>query len=138
MRYLKEYPSEGPTFSANPACYPDGAQINASSDLGFATFHNAQCFTGNLFTVGGDNASFAAFASAEPGIALSPQEGEYLSFGRCAKNIIYWQQILNGFGFKQKLPSIIYEDNLPAINLVYRYSNTIISDFKAKMAVFTY
>jgi hypothetical protein len=118
MRYLKEYPSESPTFSANPACYPDGAQISASSDLGFATLHNAHCITGNLFTVGRNNASFAACASAEPGIARSPQEGDYLSFGRCAKDVTYWQQLLDGFGFKQKLPSIMYEDNLPAINLV--------------------
>jgi hypothetical protein len=118
MRYLKGYSGAGPCFTSNPACYPDGAQVNGSSDLGFATLHNAQCTTGNLFTVGNNNASYASFASAEPGVALSPQEGEYLSFGRCAKDIIYWQQLLDGFGFKQKLPSIIYEDNLPAINLV--------------------
>jgi hypothetical protein len=118
MRYLKEYPEEGPTFSANPSCYPDGPQLHGAADLGFATLFNGQSISGNLFTVGTNNASFASNASAEKGIVLSPQEGEYLSLGRCAKDIVFWQQFLDGLGFKQKLPIIIYEDNLPAINLV--------------------
>ena len=118
MRYLKEYPDVGPVFSADPTCYPDGAQLQARSDIGFATLGNAQCTTGNLFDIGVNNASFSSYASAEPGIALSPQEGEYLGLGRCAKQVLFWQQFLEGLGFPQKLPTLIYEDNLPAINLV--------------------
>lgn len=118
MRYLKAYPNEGPTFSYKSDQYPNGPQLSAAADCSFASLPNSQSLSGILYYTGDHTAAFASFASAEPGIALSPQEGEYLTMGRAAKQCIYWQQFLDGVGFPQLLPTIIREDNLPAINLV--------------------
>ena len=118
LRYLKEHPDEGPTFSANPVNYPNGPQLSASADNSHASLPNAQSLSGILYFIGNNNAAFSSFASAEPGIALSPQQAEYETLSRAAKQCVYWQQFLNGLGFQQSLPTIIHEDNLPAINLV--------------------
>jgi hypothetical protein len=118
MRYLKAYPNEGPRFSSDPANYPHGPQLSSDADCSFATLPNSQSLSGILYFIGTNNAAYASFASAEPGIALSPQEGEYQTLSRSAKQCVYWQQFLDGLGFPQILPTVIREDNLPAINLV--------------------
>jgi hypothetical protein len=118
MRYLKAYPDDGPTFSADPVDYPDGARLSASADNSHGSLPNGQSLSGILYAIGNNNAAFASFASAEPGISLSPQEGEYHTLSRAAKQCVFWRQFLEGLGFPQPLPTIIHEDNLPAINLV--------------------
>jgi hypothetical protein len=96
MRYIKAYPDEGPTFSANPADYPNSAQLSASADNSHASLHNGQSLSGIVYTIGHINAAFASFASAESGISLSPQEGEYHTMSRAAKQCIFWRQFLEG------------------------------------------
>lgn len=118
MRYLKSYPSVGPTFSSDPKSYPNGVQLEIDCDNSHATQPNSRDQSGILYRIGTTNACFASFASAEPGVSLSPQEGEYGTMCRAAKNAVFWRQLLEGFGFPQDLPTPIFEDNLPAINLV--------------------
>jgi hypothetical protein len=118
MRYLKSYPSVGPTFSSDPKSYPNGVQLEIDCDNSHATQSESRDQSGILYRVGTTNACFASFASSEPGVSLSPQEGEYSTLCRAAKNAVFWRQLLDGFGFPQNLPTPIYEDNLPAINLV--------------------
>jgi hypothetical protein len=118
MRYIKAYPDEGPTFSANPADYPHGPQLSATADNSHGSLPNSQSLSGIFYTIGNNNAASASFASAEPGISLSPQEGEYHTLSRAAKQCVFWRQFLEGLGFPQPFPTVIHEDNLPAINLV--------------------
>jgi hypothetical protein len=118
MRYLKSYPSVGPTFSSNPLSYPNGVQLEIDCDCSHASLSGSRDQSGILYRVGSTNACFASHASAEPGVSLSPHEGEYGTMCRAAKNSVFWRQLLEGFGFPQHLPTPIFEDNLPAINLV--------------------
>jgi hypothetical protein len=96
MRYIKAYPDEGPTFSISPADYPDGAQLSASAESSHGSLPNGQSLSGTLYIIGHNN---AAFASAELGISLSPQEGEYHTLSRATKQCIFWRQFLEGLGF---------------------------------------
>jgi hypothetical protein len=118
MRYIKAYPEEGPRYSGNPTDYPDGARLSSSSDNSHGSLSNGQSLSGILYNMGINNAAFASFASAEGGISLNPQEGEYHTLSRTAKQCVFWRQFLEGLGFPQPLPTVIHEDNLPAINLV--------------------
>ena len=57
-------------------------------------------------------------STAEPsGVALSPCEAEYIALGRCAKGVTFYRQFASDLGFPQTQPTIILEDNLPAIAL---------------------
>jgi hypothetical protein len=118
MRYLKSYPSVGPTFSSNPLSYPNGVQLEVDADCSHGSGPHSRDQSGILYRVGSTNACFSSFASAESGVSLSPQEGEYGTLCRAAKNTVFWRQLLEGFGFPQTAPTPIHEDNLPAINLV--------------------
>ena len=40
-----------------------------------------------------------------------------LALGRCAKDVVFFRQFASDIGFPQPLPTIILEDNQPAINL---------------------
>ena len=118
MRYILAYPDCGPRFSGDPADFPNGAQLSADVDSSHASTSTCQDRGGILFFIGNNNAPFASYASTVPGISLNPCEGEYVMMSMAAKECVFWQQFLEGLGFHQILPTIIREDNLPAINLV--------------------
>jgi hypothetical protein len=118
LRHLKAHPFCGPRFSSDPLSYPNGVQLNLDTDSSHASHHNCQDQSGILWHIGTDNASFTAHASAVPGVNLSPQSSEYTTMSLAAKHTMYFCQALEGLGFPQLSPTSIYEDNLPAINLV--------------------
>jgi hypothetical protein len=89
-----------------------------TADNSHGSLHNGQSLSGILYAIGHSNAAFTSYASAELSISLNPQEGEYITMSRAARQCIFWRQCLEGLGFSQPLPTIIHEDNLPAINLV--------------------
>jgi hypothetical protein len=96
MRYLKAYPKVGPKFSSDPESYPNGVQLTVDADNSHASLPNCQDQSGIIYRIGATNAPFSTYASAEPGISLSPQEGEYGTLCRAAKNTMYWRQVLEG------------------------------------------
>ena len=93
LRYLKGTPFLGPTFSTNPADYPNGVEIHSSSDCA----HNVHPTTGQshsahtitVGSVGANTAPFLSYSAAEKGVSLSPTEGEYVSLSRAAKDLFF-------------------------------------------------
>lgn len=118
LRYLKAHPYDGPRFSSDPLSYPNGVQLTVDADSSHASLPNCQDQSGIIYRIGRDNAPFSTHASAVPGISLSPQSSEYATMSTAAKNSMFYRQALEGLGFPQLFPTPIYEDNLPAINLV--------------------
>lgn len=118
LRYLKGCPDLGPTFSADPTSYPDGVTITAAADSSHACHTDGRSHSAHLIKIGSHSAPFVTHSSAESSaIALSPCEAEYLALGRCAQNVIYYRQFAADMGFTQTKPTVILEDNQPAINL---------------------
>ena len=71
------------------------------------------------------NAPSAVHSSAETSsVALSPCEAAYLALERCAKDVIFFRQFASDLGFPQTSPTIILEDNQPAINLTIAHQIT--------------
>ena len=50
-------------------------------------------------------------------IALSSTEAEYVSLSQATQEAVWLRQLLNDVGFKQVMPTILYEDNQGAISL---------------------
>lgn len=118
LRYLKGCPHIGPTFSSNPSAFQSGVTILAAADSSHACHPDGHSHSAHLIQIGTVNAPFSVHSSAETaGIALSPCEAEYLALGRCAKDVTFFRQFASDIGFPQPQPTIILEDNQPAINL---------------------
>jgi hypothetical protein len=118
LRYLKSCPDLGPTFPADPSAYPDGVTITAAADSSHACHTNGRSHTAYIIRIGSNTPPFVTHSSSEASaIALSPCEAEYLALGRCAQHVLYFRQFAADIGFPQKEPTVILEDNQPAINL---------------------
>ena len=118
LRYLKSCPNLGPTFSTNPSAFKTGVTLRAAADSSHACHPDGHSHSAYTIQIGTVNAPFVVHSSAETaGIALSPCEAEYLALGRCAKDVVFFRQFASDIGFPQPLPTIILEDNQPAINL---------------------
>ena len=118
LRYLKGCPDLGPTFSTNPSAYPTGVTITAAADSSHACHANGRSHSAYLIQIGTHTAPFNTHSAAEASaIALSPCEAEYLALGRCAQQVLYFRQFAADIGFPQNSPTVILEDNQPAINL---------------------
>lgn len=118
LRYLKGCPNLGPTFSAEPSHYPDGVTITAAADSSHACHSNGHSHYAHIIRIGNHSAPFVVHSAAETSsVALSPCEAEYLALGRCAQHVQYYRHFAADLGFPQNNPTIILEDNQPAINL---------------------
>ena len=49
---------------------------------------------------------------------------EYFALGRCAKDVTFFRQFAADLGFPQTSPTVILEDNQPAINLTTAHQIT--------------
>jgi hypothetical protein len=118
LRYLKSCPDLGPTFSTNPSHYPNGVTITAAADSSHACHADGRSHSAYLIRIGHNTAPFVTHSASETSaIALSPCEAEYLALGRCAQQVLYFRQFAADIGFPQNNPTVILEDNQPAINL---------------------
>ena len=125
LQYLKGCPLIGPTFSANPSSFPSGITIFAAADSSHACHRDGHSHSAYTIQIGTINAPFAVHSSAETsGVALSSYEAEYLALGRCAKDVKFFRQFAADLGFPQTSPTVILEDNQPAINLTTAHQIT--------------
>lgn len=120
LRYLKSCPDLGPTFSANPADFPNGVSIIGASDSAHAVQSNGRSQSAHTISVGStNNAPFATHSCAENNdVPLSPCEAEYISLTRAAREVMYFRQFAADLGYDQSTtPSLILQDSKSAINL---------------------
>lgn len=120
LRYLKATPNLGPTFSANPANYPNGVEISSSSDCAHNVHTDGQSHSAYTLTVGkagATTAPFLSYSAAEKGVSLSPMEGEYVTLSKTAKQLIHYRQFATDLGYPQLQPSIMLTDNASSLHL---------------------
>ena len=118
LRYQKSCPNLGLTVSTNPSAFKIGVTLRAPADSSHACHPDGHSHSAYTIQIGTVNAPFVVHSSTEiADIALSPCEAEYLALGRCAKDVVFFRQFASDIGFPKSHPTIILEDNQPAINL---------------------
>jgi hypothetical protein len=112
LRYLHGTTNLGITynFAAKPlqlVAYADadwaGSLIDRKSTSGFFTLINGS--------------SISWESRKQSVVALSSTEAEYISLSQATKEVIWLRSLLSDLGHIQSLPTVIFEDNQPAINL---------------------
>ena len=120
LRYLKGAPNLGPTFSSDPADYPNGVEITSSCDSSTNAHQDGSSHQAYLITIGkpGANSSpCASYSAKEKGVSLSPLEAEYVTLSKTSKQVIHLRQFAEDLGHPQHKPTIMLEDNNSAIKL---------------------
>lgn len=119
LRYIKAFPSEGPTFSANPADYANGVTIQGASDSSHASHsEDGRSHTGYLLSVGTNNAPFLVYSRVETdAVPISPHDSEYMALSRMARSSVYFCQFSAELGFSQAAPTRLATDSQTAIDL---------------------
>jgi hypothetical protein len=120
LRYIKDTTELGPTLSSDPAAYPEGVSIYAAADASHACHPDGRSQTAYILGVGkpGGSAPFMSYSCKETsGVSLHPCETEYVALSRCSREVLHRRQLAHDLGWPQCKPSILLEDNQPAINL---------------------
>lgn len=92
--------------------------ITAAADSSHDCHANSRSHSAYLIQKGSRTAPFVTHSAPEASaIGLSPCEAEYLALGRCAQQVLHFRQFAADIRFPQNNPTVILEDNKPAINL---------------------
>lgn len=112
LRYLKAFPE-------TPANYytTDGAIMTASVDTAFANQPDGTLKTCISLSIGPDSAPFLFKVLPQSEPAVDPFSSEYFGYFIICKFILRYRYYLESIGFPQTDPTIIYVDNVPAIDL---------------------
>ena len=113
LRYLSGTAKLGPTYFTNQgpvlACYVDcsyGVHADGRSHGGFSLH------------IGNDNAPFFVNSKRQSEcVAVGSMESEYVTLSSAARKVLEFRYLLEDLEFPQKQPTIVYEDNMSAINL---------------------
>jgi hypothetical protein len=113
LRYLKGTPSLGPTFLTT-----QGPILSMQVDAAHGVHTNGHSHFGFSISVGSDSAPFYVKSSIQRScVAISAFDAEYIALSEASKRLLHYRYLAEALGFPQSAPSIIYEDNLSAINL---------------------
>jgi hypothetical protein len=117
-QYLHSSPSVGPTYFT-----VSGVVLSAFIDAAFAVHIDGSSQSGGYLSYGVGNSPVCCLSRAQDDVALSPCAGEYYGMTDLVKKILEERNFLESLGYLQGT-TILYEDSLPAIGLVYSPSVT--------------
>ena len=110
LRYLKGTVNLGLLFN------PKNSTLVGYSDADWAgDLDSRRSTTGYLFEIGGVPVSWKSKRQAT--VALSTAEAEYMALSAATQEVIWLRNFLKNFEFKQKVATIIFEDNQGCIAL---------------------
>ena len=112
-QYLNCTASMGPIYDTD-----EGVHMVAHVDSAFAVHSNGTSQTGAYLSIGRYNAPFWVMSKAQDDFALSPQASAYFGLSDPCQAILWHKQLLSDIGFPQDR-IMVYEDNIPAIDLAY-------------------
>ena len=112
-QYLNCTASMGPVYDTD-----EGIQLVLHVDTAFGVHTNGAGHTGAYLSIGRYNAPIWVMSKQQDDIALSPQATEYFGLSDPLQPVLWHRQLLSDLGFPQDR-TIVYEDNIPAINLAY-------------------
>ena len=113
LRYLSGTPNLGPTYHTKCGpilyCYVDcsyGCHVDGRSHAAFSLH------------IGLDNAPFLVSSKKQKDcVAVGSMEGEYVALSASARAVVEYRMFLDSIDFPQPKPSVVFEDNMSAINL---------------------
>jgi hypothetical protein len=115
LQYLKGTPSLGPTFFTS-----QGPILSMQVDAAHGVHTDGRSHFGFSISVGSDSAPFYVKSSIQSScVAISAFDAEYVALSEASKRLLHYRYLAEALGFPQTAPSIIYEDNLSAINLAH-------------------
>ena len=112
-QYLNCTASMGPVYDNE-----DGTQLVLHVDTAFGVHSNGASHTGAYLSIGRYNAPIWVMSKQQEDIALSPQASEYFGLSDPLQSLLWHRQLMLDLGFPQER-TIVWEDNIPAINLAY-------------------
>jgi hypothetical protein len=113
LQYLKGTPSLGPRYYT-----ADGPTLYVYVDAAYAVHHDGRSQTGCSFHIGKHSAPFYVKAGKQTEcVSIGSMEAEYVALSQAARKVLEFRYLLEDLGFPQVGPTVIYEDNMSAINL---------------------
>lgn len=113
LQYLKGTPTLGPRYFTS-----DGPVLFVYVDASYATHHDGRSQTGCSFHIGRHSAPFYVKAGKQTEcVSIGSMEAEYVALSQAARKLLEYRYLLADVGFPQVSPTVIYEDNMSAINL---------------------
>ena len=113
LRYLASTPGIGPVFKSSVI------DLSVFTDAAFGVCrYSGRSSTGNMFSVGRDNAPFFVTAKAQSDVATCPMTAEYYAASTACKNVVYFREVYHDLGWPITSPVSVYIDNKTCIKLV--------------------
>jgi hypothetical protein len=113
LRYLSGTPKLGPTYYTTL-----GPILTCFVDCSYGVHPDGRSHGGYSLHIGRDNAPFFVNSKRQNEcVAVGSMEGEYVCLSAAARKVLEFRYFLEDVGFPQSEPTIIYEDNMSAINL---------------------
>jgi hypothetical protein len=113
MRYLAGTPKLGPTYFTK-----QGPKLVCFVDCSYGTHVDGRCHYGFSLHMGADNAPFYVHSKKQTEcVATGSMEGEYVSLSAASRKVLEFRYFLESIDFPPDEPTLIYEDNMSAINL---------------------
>jgi hypothetical protein len=113
LQYLKGTPSLGPRYYTE-----QGAILYVYVDASYAVHHDGRSQTGCSFHIGRYSAPFYVKAGKQTEcVSIGSMEAEYVALSQAARKLLEFRYLMEDIGFPQSDPTVIYEDNMSAINL---------------------
>ena len=127
LRYLKGTINLGITFYPSMDTDDTDVILYCWCDASFATCDDKRSQSGYCFSLGLNNGMFFSRSFKQTPIALSSMEAEHEAVHEAIREIVWLRSILDELGFKQSLPTTIFEDNKSLIT-VANNSHQVVSD----------
>ncbi len=109
LRYLKNEKSTGPTYGKHGSTILTGySDSDWAGDL-----ETRRSTSGYIFLFGGAAISWSS--KRQVTVALSSTEAEYIAVCSAVQEAVYLRTLLKDFGYEQKEPTIIHQDNQGSI-----------------------
>ena len=87
-------------------------------DASYSVHHDGRSQTGCSFHIGRFSAPFYVKAGKQTEcVSIGSMEAEYVALSQAGRKILEFRYLLEDIGFPQSAPTVIYEDNMSAINL---------------------
>jgi len=98
------------------------AKIFAYSDAAFLVHTDSKSHSGLAYKLGKDTGVFHARSQKQKMVTLSSTEAEVYAAVECAKDVVFFREVLEELGFPTSDPSELYVDNKSAITLGSQYT----------------
>jgi hypothetical protein len=113
LRYLSSTPKFGPTYHTT-----QGPVLSCFVDCSYGVHTDGRSHGGFSLHIGTDNAPFFVSSKKQKDcVAVGAMESEYVELSAASRKVLEFRYFLDSIEFFQSDPTVIYEDNMSAINL---------------------